>query len=214
MDEREPATGASETDGLRGETSGDPAGAGADVHDAASGVNGASASTTDRPSGDDDPAAPTAPLPGDRPGRRQLAAPPSERYVTTEEPTPIPAGGSAGRGIVLGALVAAFVGAILVILGGAFSFTAGLVVVALFLGSLTATAVKAGAGSSLSPSGRASIAVVIALLALALAQVGLWAWAWADGGRLGLFEFLGQVFGLLVPIEFTLAAAAAWWSSR
>jgi hypothetical protein len=213
MDEREPAIGASETDGPRGETSGDPAGAGADVHDAASGVNGAPASTTDRPSGDDDPA-PTAALPGDRPGRRRLAAPPSERYATREEPTPIPTGGSAGRGIVLGALVAAFVGAILVILGGAFSFTAGLVVVALFLGSLTATAVKAGAGSSLSPSGRASIAVVIALLARARAQVGHWGWAWADGGRLGLFEFLGQVFGLLVPIEFTLAAAAAWWSSR
>ena len=58
---------------------------------------------------------------------------------------------------------------------------------------------------------RRSLAAVIALLGVALGQVGLWLIARQEGGTLAIGDYLAEVFGLLVPAEFALAAAFAWW---
>jgi hypothetical protein len=44
--------------------------------------------------------------------------------------------------------------------------------------------------------------------------VGLWLYARTEGGVLALPDYLGQTFGLLVPIQVALALAIAWWSAR
>jgi len=58
---------------------------------------------------------------------------------------------------------------------------------------------------------RRSFAAVIALLGVALGQVGLWLIAREEGGTLAMGDYLTEVFGALVPAEFALAAALAWW---
>jgi hypothetical protein len=150
--------------------------------------------------------------PGDRrPAAVRLAVPPSQRYVRTARATEPPGDEpSEARGFVLAALVAAFCGAILVVLGGAFDFTAGLIVVAFFLGRLTAVAMKTGAGGSISTVRRLGSSVLISLIAVLLAQLGLWAWAAAEGGVLGPVDFVAQTYGVLVLLELLLAGGAAW----
>ncbi len=153
------------------------------------------------------------PSPGDRrpAALPRLAAPPSQRYVRTarrdvaEDDQP-----SELRGLVLAVLVAAFCGAIIVVLGGAFGFTAGLIVVAFFLGRLTAVALRAGAGSTISTARRLGWSVTISLAAVLVAQLALWVWAIAEGGALGPVDFLAQTYGVLVLLELLLAGGAAW----
>lgn len=166
----------------------------------------------------DEPA--SAPPPGDRrpaTGTR-LPAPPSQRYVAAARAEPAEATvadtPSAARGLAIGGGVAAFCAAIIAVLGGAFTFTAGLIVVAFFLGRLTAIGVDAGAGDSLGRSGRLTMAVTVSLAAVAAAQVALWIWAYLEGGRLGLIDFLDQTYGPLVPLQFLLAGGAAWLKVR
>jgi uncharacterized protein (DUF2062 family) len=49
---------------------------------------------------------------------------------------------------------------------------------------------------------------------VAIAQIGIWLFARAEGGALGLVDYLGQTFGPLVPLQFAIAALVAWWSAR
>jgi hypothetical protein len=151
--------------------------------------------------------------PGDRrPGRHpRLDVPPSQRYArTTAGEVPVDDQPSQARGVVLAVLVAAFCGAILVVLGGAFGFTAGLIVVAFFLGRLTAIAMTVGAGPSITTARRMGLSILISLAAILVAQLGLWAWARTEGGSLGPVDFLAQTYGVLVYLELLLAGGAAW----
>jgi len=152
------------------------------------------------------------------PSRRYLEAPPSRRYAIAPDGT-ADDGPSLGRpsllrGALMGGLVAAFLAAVIVVLGEGFGFTAGLAIVALFLGRLTAYAVSAGGGTAGSQPLRVLLAVGLALGGIALAQVGLWLWAGVEGGTLGLVDYLAQTFGPLVPLELTLAAGAAGLTVR
>lgn len=154
------------------------------------------------------------------PGDRRLARPPSDRYATTPLATPPPvptdrAGPpSATRGIAFGAVVAIVgVGAI-VLFGGAMAVSAGLLVVAVTIGYAVGLAVVVGAADTLAPPARPWIAAVLAGLSIALGQVGLWLFARSEGGVLAPLDYLGQTFGVLVPLELLLAAGAAWWRAR
>jgi hypothetical protein len=152
------------------------------------------------------------------PGERRLAHPPSDRYraaeaAAAERDVPDPAA-SVARGVAL-ATVAAIAGAALtVVLGGVITLTAGLVGVAIATGWAVAAGLRFGAGSHLVGSRRAWIAVAIALVAVALGQLGLWLYARTEGGVLPLPEYLGEVFGILVPIQAVFAALTAWVSAR
>ncbi len=151
--------------------------------------------------------------PGDRPpsGPHRLAAPPSQRYVETARGAAPPDDDpSELRGILLAALVAAFCGAIIIVLGGAFGFTAGLIVVAFFLGRLTALGMRVGAGDTVSEARRLGVSVGISLVAVLLAQLGLWIWATAEGGALGPVDFLAETYGPLVLAQLLLAGGAAY----
>lgn len=123
-------------------------------------------------------------------------------------------GPSLARGALIGGIVALFLAAVLVVLGAAFSFTAGLIVVAVFLGRLTALGVASGAAGGGSQAARLVLAVGLSLAGVALAQVGLWLWAGLEGGSLGLVDFLAEVYGALVPLQFLLAGGTAWLSAR
>jgi hypothetical protein len=45
-------------------------------------------------------------------------------------------------------------------------------------------------------------------------QLGLWLYALTEGGVLGPIDYLGEVFGLLVPLELGVAAVIGWMSAR
>jgi hypothetical protein len=118
------------------------------------------------------------------------------------------------RGIAFGAIVALLVAAVIVVFGGILGLTAGLIVLALFLGRFTAFGVAAGAGPTLAGGARLWLAIAIALGALAVAQLGLWGIAWLQGGRLDPLSFLAETYGALVPLQALLAAGGAWWGIR
>ncbi len=94
--------------------------------------------------------------------------------------------------------------AALAILGGVLTVTAGLLVVA------AATGWAVGKGYA----GRGRAAIAVALVAVALGQIGLWAFARSEGGVLEPIDFLWQVYGGLVPLEFVAAAITAWIAAR
>jgi len=56
--------------------------------------------------------------------------------------------------------------------------------------------------------------VAVTLGAVALAQLGIWLYARSEGGALGLVDYLSQTFGPLVPLQFVVAGAVAWWTAR
>ncbi len=163
----------------------------------------------------------TAAAPPPTPGERRLAHPPSDRYRTAEadfdETTADDASGpgaSVARGFVL-AIVAGIVGAVaIVLLGGVLAVSAGLVVVAAATGWVVGAALRFGAGELLAPRRRVVLAVVIALVAIVFAQIGLWQYALREGGVLPLVDYLGEVFGPLVPIEAVAAVVVAWIAAR
>jgi hypothetical protein len=120
---------------------------------------------------------------------------------------------AAPAAVAAGAVIAAAGAALVTLLGTIFDLSAGLLVVAFFVGRFGALAVEAlGAGSSRRT--RAAIAVAAGLLGVALGQVGLWLVALAQGGTLDLASFLGETYGVLVPAELGLALLGAWWPFR
>ena len=181
----------------------------------------------------DAPHDPDPTAPGAVGGERRLTRPPSDRYRTAPAGAPAKAAGgqpaSAGaardareagtrpspaRGIAFGS-IAAFVGAALIVLfGGAFAVSAGLLVVAVAVGYSVGVATVAGAADTLSTRRRPWIAASLAGLAVVLGQVGLWLYARAEGGVLPPIDYLAQTFGPLVPLESLLAAGTAWWRGR
>jgi hypothetical protein len=94
------------------------------------------------------------------------------------------------------------------------SVSAGLLVVAAVTGLFIGQALRAGAGDSLPIGLRRGLAVSTALESVLAAQVGIWLYALAEGGALGLIDYLAQAFGPLVPLQLAIAALVAWWSAR
>jgi len=151
------------------------------------------------------------------PGERRLERPPSDRYREAEAraaaATP-PRAVSPTRGLVLAGAVA-FAGAVvIVVLGGIAAMTLGLIVVAGVLGWVVAAALGFGAGGSLPASRRAWAAAGIALVGVLVGQVGLWLYASSEGGVLSLPDYLGEVYGPLVPLEAVIAPVVAWVTAR
>ena len=148
--------------------------------------------------------------PGDRYRRRGIAALANDAAIPAEEGGPSPA-----RGVLFGVIGAALAAVLLFVLGALFSFSAGLLIVALFAGRVVGLLVRGGAVDSLSSPARVSVAVIIVLAGVAIAQVATWGWAIAaQGARLGPVDYLADVFGPVLPLEYMVATLAAWWSAR
>ena len=81
-------------------------------------------------------------------------------------------------------------------------------------GYLIGQAVRIGGGDALGATGRTVAAVSVAVLGVLVAQLGLWWYAGLEGGVLPLVDYLGQTFGVLVPVQVALAAVLAWWGAR
>jgi hypothetical protein len=159
------------------------------------------------------------PEPGDRPPRRRLERAPGERYVDVDAAdAPDSAGGgrptAPPRGIALAAGAAAVGAAATVVLAGVFAVSLGLLVVAFATGWLVANALIAGSAATIAASRRRWAAVAIAVVGIVLGQLGVWLYARAEGGALGVLDYLWQTFGWIIPAQLAAAAGAAWWTSR
>jgi hypothetical protein len=122
--------------------------------------------------------------------------------------------GSTGRAVAYGVASGALVAIILAGAAAFLSFTAGLIVIAYFMGRVVGTLVKLGAGTTVSPSARQSIAMLVSVFWVAVAQILVWFVARSEGGVLPVVDYLYQTFGPLVPLEFLIGTLAAWWSAR
>ncbi len=103
------------------------------------------------------------------------------------------------------------------VLAGPLSVDTGLLVVGAAAGWVGGLAVKVGAARARVPAAagrRAVMAVALTLAASTVAWAAIWAWSHVQGGVLGPVDFLGQVYGLLVPAELAFAAAGAAIGSR
>jgi hypothetical protein len=94
------------------------------------------------------------------------------------------------------------------------AFTEVLLVVAGFTGGGVGIALRWGAGQHLAGRRRVGIALALALGAVALGQLGLWQYGRTEGGVLGPLDYLGQVYGPLVLVEFAAAGILAWLGAR
>lgn len=152
------------------------------------------------------------------PGERRLAHPPSDRYrageATAAEVVGPPRPVSPGRGLAYAAIVAVVGAVAITVMGGVLTLTGGLLVTAAVIGVATGWALRAGAGASLTPGRRSVIALVLALVAVVAGQLGLWLYAGSEGGVLPLVDYLGETFGLLVPLQIVIAPAVAWMAAR
>ena len=126
----------------------------------------------------------------------------------------MPAGGGSIRGIVLASAVGAIGSAASIALFAIASVSAGLLVVAALTGLFVAQALRAGGGAGIPPRLRRILAVATAIESVVVAQIGIWLYARAEGGALGLVDYLAQTFGPLVPLQVAIAALVAWWSTR
>lgn len=113
-------------------------------------------------------------------------------------------------------IVGAIIGVVVfLILALAYTYTAGLVVVAIFTGRFIGLFVRAGAAGSLASPARALISIVIFLVALTVAVLTTWLVAGLEGGVLPLGDYLEQAYGTpIVALEFMLGTLMAWWSAR
>ena len=157
--------------------------------------------------------------PGDDPPRRLLERAPGERLAGADPAGGTPGGGSSegspGRAIIMGIAGGAIGVAIFLILAIGFSFSAGLLIVAIFTGRFIGLFVRAGGGETLSSAGRVLAAIIIFLAALVVAMVATWLWSRGEGGDLGLVDYLDQVYGTpLIALEFMLGTLVTWWSAR
>jgi hypothetical protein len=132
---------------------------------------------------------PTQP-PGDR--RPQLDRAPGERYATAPDRAAAPP----GRGAAAATPITLILGTALVfvILGGILAVTAGLVIVAAFLGWLT--------GRLVSPP---SAAAAVAVAAVVAGLLAIWAFGRIEGGVLDPIAYLAEVEGPVVVVLCLLA---------
>jgi hypothetical protein len=168
-----------------------------------------------------DPPTTDASPPPASPGERRLAYPPSDRYRAAEaaaaaaeeleEPDP---NASVARGVALATAVAIAGAVAIVVLGGVLTLTEVLLVVAGFTGLGVGLALRWGAGGQLAGRRRVVIALALALGAVLLGQLGLWQYGRSEGGVLGPLDYLGQVYGPLVLLEFAAAGVIAWLAAR
>ena len=127
--------------------------------------------------------------------------------------TPDPAA-SIPRGLAIATVVAILGAVAIVVLGGILTITSGLLIVAGAIGWGVAMALRFGAGDRLSRRRRWETAVTLSAGAVALGQLGLWQYARTEGGVLSPLDYLGEVYGPLVPLQFVTAAIVAWLSAR
>ncbi len=146
-----------------------------------------------------------------------LDRPPSDRYGQSAPPAS--ADGAVSSGSLVRAALFAIPAAVIALavyvgLAGPLSFTAGLVVVAIFAGRMIGLSAKAGGGTAVTSDRAVVIALVITLAWFAGAQVSTWLFAQSEGGVLPPLDYLGQVFGPIVPLVAVSSVLAAWWSAR
>ena len=158
--------------------------------------------------------------PDRNPGERRLARPPSDRYRAAEDAAAAEAAAtvdpaaSVARGVAVATAVA-IVGAVaIVFLGGVQELTEVLLVVAGFTGGGVGIALRWGAGEHVTGGRRVRVALALALGAVAVGQLGLWQYGLSEGGVLGPLDYLGQVYGPLVLVEFATAGVVAWLAAR
>lgn len=158
-----------------------------------------------------------------RPGR-QLERPPGERYTRSAGEGGDGAAATRSSGVLLSAVLKAAVAAIagtlvLYALGALLSSSAGLVFVAGLTGAavglLLARAASPGRGDEPVLTRRRTmwLAVGISILAVVVAAVGTWLHAVAEGGALGLSDYLFETFGVIIPLEVLIATVAAAWGA-
>jgi hypothetical protein len=159
------------------------------------------------------PPAPAGPVPGER----RLDHPPSDRYRAAElaaQGTPRPT--SVARGLGYAAIVVVLGALAITVLGGIVTLTGGLLALAAIIGWATAWALRTGGGATIAASRRTwlAIALALALGSIVLGQIGLWLYGLTEGGVLPLVDYLGEVFGPLVPAQAFIAAVVAWVAAR
>lgn len=175
---------------------------------------GRAASSSGGQSGPSGPAKPGGPSGSDVPGERRLDRPPSDRYGVTVPLDPPTSTGSGARGLAFGSIAAVGGAGAIVLLGGILAVSAGLLVVAIAIGYAVAVALKAGSGTSLTGPTRSLTASALATTATIVGFLGVWLFARTEGGVLALTDYLGEVFGPIVPLHLLLAAIAAWWTAK
>jgi hypothetical protein len=161
------------------------------------------------------PAAPDDPDP--QSGPRRLDRAPGERLAAAPVASTADAmtAGSLARAVGMGAIGGGIGIVVYLILAIGFTFTAGLLVVAIFTGRFVGLFVRAGAGRSLSSPARAVVAVVVFLAALSVTIAATWLWSRVEGGDLALADYLDQAYGTpLISLEFMVGTLTAWWSAR
>ena len=172
--------------------------------------------TTQTPDGADQPEGDPPALPD--PGERRLAHPPSDRYRDSEARAAIGTapdpGASVARGVAIATVAATLCSIAIVVLGGVFAVSAGLVAVAGATGWGVAALFRYGAGDHMTRRGRVAWTTGLSVAAIGLGQLGLWQYARTEGGVLPLIEYLDEVFGPLVPLEFGAAGLLAWLAAR
>jgi hypothetical protein len=166
--------------------------------------------------------------PGDRPPERvakRLAQPPGVRYADrTAGEVAADAAGVAGP-LARAVAIAVVGGAILFLVGGPLSSTAGLIAVSALMGAgigltLAAATVSPRAGADAAPGAtrerRAQVSrwsIGLAVGAVLVAAVATWLFARSEGGALDPLTYLWETFGLLVPVELVVAGLAAAWGA-
>lgn len=149
---------------------------------------------------------------GDRPPKRLLERPPSERLAASSAVEGAQAiAGSTARAIAYGLAAAAAGAAIHVVAATLLLWTGALLVVAVTIGITVGLAVAVGGGSALRPSSRRSLAVVLAVASVVVAVGVNWV---LSGMFLGPLDYALEVYGLLVPAQLVLAATGALAGSR
>jgi hypothetical protein len=149
--------------------------------------------------------------------RRRLDRAPGERLAARPDPSPVAAIdlGSPARAIWMGAIGAGIGVVAFLVLAIGFTFSAGLLVVAVFSGRFVGLFVRAGAGRSLSSPARVVVAVLVFLAAMTVAVTATWLWSRIEGGDLPLADYLDQAYGTpLIALEFMVGTLTAWWSAR
>ena len=101
-----------------------------------------------------------------------------------------------------------------VLLGGMLAFSSGLLVVAAVTGRAIGLALQLGGRDAIPARTRVLLAIGLAVAVVGLGQVARWVYAGTEGGVLSPPDYLGQTYGVLVPLQFVLAAVFAWWAAR
>ena len=130
---------------------------------------------------------------------------------------PLPSGDEpepATQALAYGLVATALCAALLFALAAFLAFSAGLLIVAFFLGRIVGLSVRSGADDGLSPAARTNAAILLSLAGITIALVATWLFSRATGGVLGPVEYLADTLGPIVPLLYMIATLAAWWGSR